>query len=179
MLKLNLDDVLINKDILMEKHIDTLNFREIICLIFHAIKTIKEEANITNDEWIQFYKDFEINLEIQNNKYWPKLSLMENKFRKRLEIFSPSLYNSTKNLLILILRLLYVENHKSKYLTDNTDFHEILTHKISIPDKYACSKVSLVRLFEIFKIYMQYYIMIYSNEMMYENILGKSIMEQL
>ena len=182
MFKLTLDDTLINKNLLMNKHINTLNFREIICLIFHAVKTISESTDPENphQQWIQFYKDFELNLEHQNNKRWPKLSLMENRFRKRLEIFSPTSYNTTKNILVLILRLLYIENYKIKNaLSPNTDFHEILTYKINITDDYESSKVSIVRLFEIFKLYMMYYIKVYNNEMMYENMLGKSILQQL
>jgi len=183
MIRIIPDDLLTSQDILMTKSINNLNFKDIISMIFHSVKNINDKKTDTVVEytkWHDFYEDFKLNLEIQNNRSWPRLNYIKNDSKKRLEIFSPTSYNITKNLLILILRLLYIENFKLKEATSiSTSFHEILTYKIDIPDKYPISDLSLVRLFEIFKMYMSYYTRIYSNPMMYEYSLGASILDQI
>jgi hypothetical protein len=198
----NLDDYIVKKNTIIDRNISILNFREIISLIFHAVGSVAEKGDILDDpivakapvkelssglssglpseeKWIKFHEEFVIDLEAQNTRRWPKLSYIRNDFRKRLEVFSTTSYHSSRNLLILILRLLHIETFKLKNLPQNPDYHEILTHTISIPDKYVSNKVSMVRLFEILKLYVQYYCRIYHNEMMYEYALGKSIVDQI
>jgi len=175
----DLNDYIVKKDTIVDRNISTLNFREIISLIFYAVGSVAEKEDILEEKWVKFNEEFKTDLEAQNTRRWPKLSYIRNDFRKRLEVFSTTSYHNSRNLLILILRLLHIETFKLKNLPQNNDYHEILTHTISIPDKYICSKVSMVRLFEIFKLYVQYYCRIYHNEMMYEYALGKSIVDQI
>lgn len=186
MIRIILEDVIISQDILMNKHINNLNFKDIISMIFHAVKNTDEKKLDTitdNAKWKNFHEDFKLNLELQNNRGWPKLNYIKNDTRKRLEIFSPTSYNITKNLLILLLRLIYIESFKLNELASTPygrgNFHEVLTYKIDIPDKYPASDVSFIRLIEILKMYISYYTRIYQNVMMYEYSLGTSILEQL
>jgi hypothetical protein len=193
-----LDDYIFTKDEIINRNIDTFNFKEIISLLFHAIKNISEKKDMGSlvlsipqskddvvdikngiDKWMLFYKDFEADLETQNTRRWPKLSYIRNDFRKRLEIFSSMHYHNSKNLLMLVLKLLYIETFKAKNLPANNDYHDVLNNIIHINDNHPANKISLPRLFEIFKLYMQHYIKIYNNEMMQEYSLGKSILAQI
>ena len=105
MIRIVLDDLLTSQDILMTKCTNNFNFKDIISVIFHSIKNINDKKIDTITEytkWHDFFEDFKLNLEIQNNRSWPRLNYIKNDPKKRLEIFSPTSYNITKNLLILI-----------------------------------------------------------------------------
>jgi hypothetical protein len=182
MIRIVLDNLLTSQESLLDRNLNSLNFREIICMIFHATKNIYEKRVDTHDKkWSDFYNEFLINLEAQNKIGWAKLVYITNQIRRRLEIFSPSSFVPSKNLLVQILRLLYIEDFKMQNLPliENKNFYEILTYKIDIPDKYTVRQVSLPRLFEILKLYVGYYIRIYENGLMYECVLGKAIFEQI
>ena len=183
MIKIKLDDLLSNQDLLLDRNINSLCFKEIMSMIFHASKNIYDKKIETpdNTKWSEFYQEFEDNLEAQNKLGWSKLNYITNGVRRRVEIFSPASFIRTKNLLTLILRLVYIENFKLEKInqTGTSGFHEILTYKIDIPDKYLVREVSLARLFDIFKLYMNYYTRIYQNGLMYEYILGKTIIDQI
>jgi hypothetical protein len=167
----------------MGRNINSLNFKEIISMIFHGTKNIHEKKVDTPDttKWSGFYEEFQLNLESQNKTGWFKPSYMTNTVRRRMEVFSPSSFVQTKNLLVMVLRLLYIESFKQEKLKEipNNNFYEILSYKIDIEDKYPARQVSLTRLFEIFKLYMNYYVRIYQNGLMYEYILGKTIIDQI
>ena len=169
--------MILNTIILEEEHL-------LDHLFFYAVKNMTGDKNtgpnpIERKKWTQFYTDFEKTFEAQNNVSWPKLNYIDNGYRKRLEIFTPSSYYPSKNILILLSRLVYIENYKTQHIHNRKDYHKILTHKIDIPDKYISTKVTFIRLFEILKMYMNYYLRIYQNGMMYENILAKLILDQM
>lgn len=176
-LTVNPSDYLVDKKIVLSKNISVLNFHEIISLVFHAIENIKDRSECT--EWNNLHKDFIELLDSENKRRWPKLNYMTNTYRKRLEVFFSSTFTSTNNVLLLLIRLLYIESFKNDNGTLQIECHQPLQHHIAIPDKYMSTEVSIVRLFELLKMYLNYYIKIYHNEMMFEHLLGKAIINQI
>lgn len=201
-LTVDLGEYLSARDTIMNKHINVMTFKDIISLVFYAMEDIKENNknifdqtepinyNISNQneminqnsqikKWIELFDEFTTTLKIQNNKRWPKLNHIRNNFRKRLEIFSSASYHPSRNILMLLLRLLYVETYKISNISVADDYYDILGHRISTSDRYSPDKITMSRLFEILKMHLQHYMRIYHNEMIYENILCKSIIDQL
>ena len=183
----NPTDLLLNKTVLLNKTINTLNFRDIVSLFFHAVENVSSPTSsikINNSEqkklFTQFYENFENNITYQKNFGWPKLSYIRNDHSRRFEIFTPTLYHPSKNILVLLLRLLHIEEFKeAEMLANGVDYHRILSHKIKIDDQYNCTHISFVRLFEILKQYITHYVNMYSNGMMYESRLGMAILNQM
>jgi len=186
-LVIDLKDYLLNKDAILSKNISELNFHEVISLVFYAIEGIhsgegistSSTSNQSNADWTSLYKDFLALLESENKRRWPKLNCITNSYRKRLEVFFPSTFTQTNNILLLLLRLLYVETFKVDNMPAQLAPHPVLLHHINIPDKYKSTEVSLVRLFELLKSYLGYYVKIYHNEMMFEYVLGKKVSDHI
>lgn len=183
----NPNDLLIKKISLLNCAVHTLNFRDIISLFFHAVENVSSPTSnikINNSEqkklFAQFYENFENNIAHQAKFGWPKLSYIRNEHNKRFEIFTPALYHPSKNILVLLLRLLHIEHFKEDEMSElDSSYHKPLSHKIKISDQYNCAEISFVRLFEILKEYMIYYTGVYNNGMMYEYSLGTSILNQM
>ena len=183
MIKFDSYNLLSEKNTLLNLNINTINFKDVISLFFYAVENISSpNNNINNPEqkklFIEYFKIFENNIKYQNSVGLPKLSYITNDKKKRLEIFSPSLYHPTQNILVLLLRLLHIEEFKEKQNIQGK-YEKVLSHKINIIDSYNCADVSIIRLFEILKDYMNYYIKIYDNGMMYENKLGVIVLSQM
>lgn len=186
MTNFNPTNLLVGRDILFPKNLPDINFREILSLFFHAIENISLSDYPCSSEqkkiFTQFYTDFKNNILDQNKMGWPKLNYIKNDYKRLFEIFTPSLYYPSKNILVLLLRLLHIETFKDdeiRTIKTETIYHQVLSHKVNIGDKYNCKEISLVRLFEILKEYMNYYVAVYNHTMCYENRLGLAILSQM
>ena len=129
---INLCDQITNYDKIINKSINYLTFKDVISLIFYACDAMSKHMEDPDFKmWSEFYKRFESKIEKQNKLKWPLLSIIRNDYDKRIDIFSTREYIKTKNLLMLLLRLLHIENYKRPYVYKTYQYHKILGQKLS------------------------------------------------
>ena len=160
---------------LYNKTLKEMTFKDIISLIFHAF----QKLSMTNDEWNKYYKEFQLELFLQNEKKCPHLITTTNDFNKRVEMYCDKGFIPSNNFLIMLLRLLYIENRK-KNIIGTSGYHKILDHNIT-PAIHVDSikKISIEQLFDLLKPYLSYYMKIYNDELMFEYQMANAIMAQL
>ena len=162
------------------KNTGITTFKDIISLIFYAIQEIsKDTTNPDSTKWAKFYREFEEALNKQNRNKWPQLSVNRNDYSKRMDVYPVSAFTKSKNLLILLLRLLYIENYKASIVSETYKYHKILTHNIPPLITIEVTKLSLTDLIDLLKTYIQYYLRIYDDDDHFEHHLGQVILNQL
>lgn len=190
MITISLNDQITNLEKILPKTVENLTFKDVMSLIFHATIFMTRASNTessdtdtdtdtSTENWIKFYDEFKNDFAKQNDEKWPKLFIIKNNYYKRIDINTSSSFTKSKNLLMLLLRLLYVENYKRTYVFKSYKYHKILSHKIPIKNITEIKKISLSDLFDSLKTYINYYLKIYNDNTHYEYILGKSIISQL
>ncbi|XWV26593.1 hypothetical protein QJ857_gp0474 [Tupanvirus soda lake] len=162
---------------IINKNINNLTFKEIISLVFHAASILSNDnLDTISQGWTDIYTEFEKELEKQNKSKWPQMSITKNDYNRRIDIFSTGgSFISSKNIFMLMLRLLYVENYKRPYVYKSYNYHKVLGYKPKTIDNVCVKKLSLAELFEHFKICMKHYMRVYSDEKHFEYQLGKTI----
>src|SRR5271154_4704567 len=176
----SLDDQLASFDKIISKTSDSVTFKDIISLIFYAVSTLaKNSTNPDSTTWANFYYEFEHELTLQNQNKWPKLSIIKNDYEKHLDIMLSSPFIKSTNLLMLLLRLLYIENYERKYIFKTYNYPEILNHRVQVPMQTEISKLSLSDLFDLLKHGIQHYHKIYRSQETFEYQLAKAIYTQL
>ena len=170
------EEQIIGLDKLLNKTDRYLSFKEICSLIFHASK--KMAANVTNVEWHIFYQEFLADYDKQNKTQWPQLSILRNDYYKRIEIISVEPFIKSENLLMLLLRLLYVENYKRPYIYEYMEYHKILGWKLDT-GLTELADYTVGKLFDLLKKCMVHYNKIYDNDRHFEYQLAKAIIRQV
>lgn len=185
---ISLTDYLIDLNKILQKSIQSITFEEIVSLVFHAGKQM-----LFDNDWYVYYQDFEQDVEQQNNKLWPRLSIVKNDYSKRIDIYSIKTFEKSRHLFTLLLRLLYIENYKKQYVYRSSQYHKILNHVIVTakrlaPDQFGpgvthyeinIKNISLKQLFDLLGEYITYYIGIYTDDNKIEYQLGRAILNQL
>lgn len=156
--------------ITVANHINTFrdcigNFKGIVSLVFHAASRLVNDA-----DWKGLYDEFEEELERQNIYGWPKVSVNRNSYRKILTVLLLKPFMKSNNVLILLLRLLYIENYKAN---QNCYCQNVLEYIIAPVD---VTNLSLENLFDLLKKYVIYYVKVYQEESYYEYQLGNAIL---
>ncbi|XWV25332.1 hypothetical protein QJ856_gp0438 [Tupanvirus deep ocean] len=162
---------------IINKSINNLTFKEIISLVFHAASILSNDNMDTISQgWKDIYADFEKELEKQNKIKWPHMSITKNDYNRRMDIFSTGgSFISSKNIFMLMLRLLYVENYKRPYVYKSYNYHKILSYKPKITHDVCVKKLSISELFEHLKLCMKHYLKVYNDDKHFEYQLGKTI----
>lgn len=162
-----------------KKLIDS-NFKDIIVSIFHAVKLMADsEPSI----WKEYYKEFLSSINKQNSKGWPHVNFIFNNGSRRIDVYFDKPFIRTTNILMLIFRLLYIENIKQSGSYRTLNYHPILSHMIfaGSHDKPfdKISDININNLLSITLTYMEYYSTVYENETSFEYQLAKVIMDQI
>ncbi len=178
---INIIDYIIPLDKIIDKNIDGVTFKEVISLVFHATQIIiNDETDPDHNIWNTIYTEFNKDLEDQNIKKWPHMTITKNDYGKRIDIFSTDTsFIPTNNIYMLLLRLLYIEKYKRPYVYRSYKYHKILGYKSEYKIDYPVKNISLTELFEILAQYMKYYLKIYNDAKYIEFNLGKEIIDQL
>jgi hypothetical protein len=203
MIKISLDTQLINLNNLYNKKVNAVTLEETISLIFYAaIKMADRDST-----WKDYYKKFQQDLNEQNNKGWPKLIFTRNDSRKRLDSLMTETFISSDNLLLLLLQLLYIEKNKKNNIMNSVyvsfERYDILSHCLDNIVENQCHfsspineekmtrglktiechkdirQLSLTKMFEILEAYINIYISLYNNKMLFEYKLSKNILTML
>jgi hypothetical protein len=158
-------------DNILKKNINVATFKDIISLIFHSV-SIMTKNKPAIEEWELFFSSYQEELKRQNKLNWPSIVLIKNEYNKRIESLPNKPFLKSSHLLILLLRLLYIENQKKMY-------KNILNHIIDTPDQIKIKNITLGRLFEILKVYVQHYKTIYSDNTLFEYQIAIAIINLL
>uniref|UniRef100_A0A6C0CBI5 Uncharacterized protein n=1 Tax=viral metagenome TaxID=1070528 RepID=A0A6C0CBI5_9ZZZZ len=180
MIKISLDTQLINLNNLHNKKVGGITLEEIISLIFYAANTMTNR----DETWKDYYKKFQLDLSEQNNKGWPKLIFTRNDSRKRLDSLMTETFISSDNLLLLLLQLLYIEKNKKNNIINSVyvsfERYDILSHRLdNIDNQKDIKQLSLDKMFEILEAYINIYMSLYNNKMLFEYKLSKNILTML
>src|SRR5688572_27000662 len=180
MIKISLDTQLINLSNLYNKKVNAVTLEETISLIFYA--AIKMATR--DDIWKDYYKKFQQDLNEQNNRGWPKLIFTRNDSRKRLDSLVTETFIASDNLLLLLLQLLYIEKNKKNNIMNNVyvsfERYDILSHCLdNIENHKNIEQLSLSKMFEILEAYINIYISLYNNKILFEYKLSKNILTML
>jgi len=180
MIKISLDTQLINLNNLYNKNINIITLEETISLIFYA--TIKMTSY--DETWKDYYKKFQYDLNEQNVRGWPKLIFTRNDIRKRLDSLMTESFISSDNILLLLLQLLYIEKNKKNNIMNNVyvsfERYDILSHCLDNVDlQHHIGQLSLAKMFEILEAYINIYMGLYNNKMLFEYKLSKNILMML
>jgi hypothetical protein len=172
MATVDLRDQIIDLDKILSIESNELTIKDIISLIFHTVIQMASD-----NVWKKYYHEFESELAKQNELEWPKFSIMKNDYDKRFDIILFKSFLKSNHLLMLLLRLLYVENYKSAKRSPDNYYHDILLHKMTV--KNQIQKLSLTDLFELLKKCVDQYIKVYNHEGYFEYQLGDTILCQI
>lgn len=168
---------------LMRKPLSKINLKETISLLFHAIHSLYNKMNEKNRDtkhWITYYKSFLDELKKQETLGWPQLNIVKNNYHKRIDVYPSSTFLRSDNVLVLLHRLLFIENYKRGIMQDSDTYAKVLNHKISVNDTTSNIKtkeVSLGKILEMVKSYLSYYVSIYNDESKMEYRLGWYILD--
>lgn len=176
---IKLKDQLIPIEVIIDKNINSITFKETISLVFHSAYHVAENIfEEDNTKWKDFCVEFEKQLKRQNEKSWPYLRILKNDKNRRIDIIltgTPLI--STTNFFVLLLRLLYIENYKKMFTS--MYYHQILDYKQRTSNNMTIKHISLADIYKHLKKNLEYYIQVYNDEKYYENQLARSLLKQL
>lgn len=166
---------------ILSKTVNNLTLKETLSLVIYAAKNLANDVDFSDNKmWKDLYQEFEQDLVKQNDKGWPNLLIVKNDYGRRIDIFcTGTYYINSNNLLMLLLRILFVENYKRKYIYKSYNYHNVLGHKLNDRPNKPVTKISLVELFELLQCQLQYYLKVYDDDDHYENCLGTKIVSHL
>ncbi len=162
-----------------------LNFREVISLFYHASCSLSK--NMSNDDelsafWKKLLDDFLKDLEKQNKFGWPVITVNRNSYRKRIDVIDVETpFVVSNNILILLIRLIYIENYKRPYINKSDNYHKILGMNLQhelIKSEYI-ENITLADIIDSLKLHLVEYMKIYSDDKKIEYQLSKNILAQL
>ena len=168
---------------IIDRHTNDITFKDTISLIFHAVCFIKNDTSEKDHAlWKKLYLEFEEQLSQQNLSRWEDIKISLDYNYGYVHVIPDSDVSiSTKNILTLLFKLIYIENLKRSLLYKNKIFikHKILWYNLNTNNYTYIKNISLTELFDLLKRYVEYYIGVYSNKSSIEHRLGKSILRQL
>lgn len=172
-----LEENMASQEKIFDKTINNLTLKETISMIIFAAKMLANNSNFAENEiWKDYYQEFEKNMEDQIKKKWPRLTITRNNYNKRIDISSTDTsYIVSDNLLTLLVRVLFIENYKRKYIYKSYNYHNVLGHKLSNSLNKSTTQISLEELFNLLRDQMTYYLQIYNDVNHFENCLAKKI----
>lgn len=175
-----IDNYLIKYETIMQKNYDNITFKDVISLIFYTIKNLNQISDSEYEKWKILYENFNEELKNQNNMKLPLLSVIKNDFLKKIDIIiEDNIFIKSNHILMLLFRLMYIEDFKEKNLSKNDNYYPILNYKINFTYNKSPYELSLIEYFDMLKKYLLYYIRIYDNEKSIENKLAQNILNQI
>lgn len=173
-------DNIIVLDRILEKQIKDITFKETISLIFHTVFTLSNTKTSDSKYWNALYKEFQIQFNKQISEKWPQMVIIKNHTHKcAYTTFNGKSFIESKNLLTLLFRLLFIENHKFINVPSHYNFYKILTHELGTKDERIIKNLSLFEIFQILKDQLKYYAKVYRNKMHIEYELVNIILKQI
>ena len=150
-----------------------ISFLDVVGLVFHGISLLSQ----SDDGCKNIYSEFLEGSDKQHKNRWPELIIIKNDYSKRVDVMSNKSFIASKNLLVLLQRMLYIETQKEKYVYSTYNYYPILPYIIN--KNIDVKKLSLDDVFDLCKECMVYYTKIYNDDGKFENILARNILKQL
>ena len=174
------DNYLVKYETIMQKNYNNITFKDVISLIFYSIKNLSQISDPEYYKWKIFYENFNEELENQNNMKWPLLDVIKNDFLRKMDILiEDTIFIKSDHILMLLLRLMYIEDFKEKKLLKSDQYYPILNYKINFLYDKLLHELSLIDFFDMLKKYLLYYIRIYDNEKSIEYKLAQNMLNQI
>lgn len=177
---IKLEDEIVRLDKILKKPMASITFKEIISLVFHAIELLmNDKTDPDHIYWWKIYEEFMDELNQQNKKIWPELVISKSDHYRRINIMliiTP--FIRSKNILMLLLRLLYVEKYKRPYINKVHEYYKILNHRLD-KNIIVATKLSLAELFEYLQLHLERYQKIYSDERLFEYQIAEAILRHI
>lgn len=172
---IKLEEQIVSLDKILLKKFQEITFKDIISLIFHAFQKLSNNDNEIKD----IHNNFLSELNEQNKLGWPKMEITKNDYDRRMDIIGGNSYIVTKNILTLLLRILYIENYKRRYTFKSYNYRKILSHKIRSVVTGPIEELSIDEILNILKHHLQHYMKIYYEESNFEYQLSNTILKHL
>lgn len=173
-------DHIIVLDKILEKKVKDITFKETISLIFHTVYLMPKSGGPDSDKWESIYKEFQMQFSRQISDKWPQMVIVKNYSHKcAYIILNEKKFIESKNLLTLLFRLLFIENHKLINIPCHYNFYKILSHEIGTNDDRIVKNLSLFEIFGLLRDQLKYYAKIYKNKTHMEYQLVNAIVEQI
>lgn len=176
-----LEDQIIPLNKIINKNSKNITFKETISLIYHAAALMSNNNEHPDKEnWEKLYNEYKTELEKQNRIKWPHIEFIKNDYDKRMDILIvKSSFIYSKNIFMLLLRLLYIENYKRPYIYKTYEYHKILGHKVDDYPDIIAKNMSINDLFGLLKQHLIFYKKIYNDDMHFEYQLANIILNQI
>lgn len=173
-------DNIIVLDRILEKRVKDITFKETISLIFHTVFILSHDKTSNSKYWDALYKEFQIQFNKQISEKWPQMIITKNYTHKcAYTILNEKSFIESNNLLTLLFRLLFIENHKFINVPSHYNFYKILNHELETKDDRIVKNLSLFEIFQILQDQLKYYAKVYKNKMHIEYQLVNSILKQI
>jgi hypothetical protein len=167
-------------DQILSKMVKNITFKESISLVFHTIYNISTGNYEESDKWSFLYKEFQIEMSNQIKSKWPQMIIINNHAHLCAHvIINGKPFIESDNLLILLFRLLFIENHKIGNVPSYYNFHDVLNYKIGGNDNNVIRNLSLFKIFDLLKQQLTYYLRVYKNKSYIEHQLALAIIKQI
>lgn len=188
MTNLILDDQITAFEKILSKEYTEVNFKDIISLVFHAINKMKDDKfsdqeyseQTSETQCKKIYDKFEEELSLQNKFGWPQIFIVRNDYERRMDLATGGgSYISSTNILTLLLRILYVENYKRRYVFRSYDYRKVMSHKIRSLMTKQVDEFALEEIIDLLKNHLHHYLKIYNDCTHFENQLATAILKQI
>lgn len=183
--KIILSEQLTDYGLIKSKKINQLTFKDVISLNFHAFELLSGTTKNPNFNYEEYYNDFLDEIELQNKKGWPQLLIKKNDYHKRVDACCLEPYINSKNYLMMLLRMMSIENYKRMYVKKSYDYPKVLGHKlfeensINDPNGDCILQMALSELFVLTEHCIKYYLKIYHDHSTIEHKIGLSLLKYL
>jgi hypothetical protein len=183
--KIILSEQLTDYELIKTKKINQLTFKDIVSLNFYAFELLSKTTKNHNFNYKEYYNDFLDEVDLQNKKGWPQLLINKNDYRKRVDACCVEPYINSKNYLMMLLRMMSIENYKRMYVKKSYDYPKVLGHKFSEENiinnsDYDCIlQMTLSDLFVLTEFCIKYYLKIYHDQSTIEHKIGLSLLKYL
>lgn len=167
---------------LFSKTVNKLVFKNILSLVIYSGEIMAEKEK---EHWQIIQREFSEDLEKQNNMKNIPLILSKNTLYKRMDVFiDENTFVKSTNIYTILLRILYIEYYKSKFVNPSDEFHKILNYKPNLSNletniTNSVADLSINDIYELLERCMKYYLKIYNDDTRIENKLGKFVLESL
>jgi len=179
---INLEEQITSYLLIQDKMVSDLTFKDVISLVFHAFERLSKDINPNPISFGTYYQDFLLELHQQNQMGWPKLLINRNDHRRRLDVCCLEPYVASQNFLMILFRMLYIENYKRTYVQKSYDYYKILGHKLEqngATHTLSIIDLNIPQLFILAEACLRHYINVYRDPLNIEHQLGLSLLKYL
>jgi hypothetical protein len=184
--QINWNNILLQMGTIESKVAKDLTFLELVSTIFYEFYRIYLMNE--NQIWVDCWKEFEIQMEEQNKKGWPNLTLIKkqhgadtNKHKLVAIADGPFSFIKTNNILMMLIRIIHIEKYKETKRSvgysvpvDKSFLQYVLGKKTSQKID-AGNEIEI--LFVLLKKHIEKYLTLYNDGSEFENQMGKFILD--